>query len=346
MFRKKSIKTFIILLVIMSMLANTLGFVNAKPQDGDKTSTTKYGIIYFSTHNHYEPQYLTDQVLNRDFKLFKEQGFRYVTLPIIWKYFEPTKGSYNEDALDDIERVCNFAAKYKLKIIIEFYTMMQEDTFTMPTWLSPRKFEQVFLDPTIKQAWLNFQDHCARRLNNIENIYSWHMMNEPARKEWACDVSIEDFLELWTGMKTIFKSYSDRPVSIRFAAQVLDNPEHFNRDPRIYNLLDYVSLNWYEDHCSKEILESLVNQIKTYTKVTISEFGFSTDDDQLQEQKYQEYISLFKRIKINECTAWMWRADYDSPNPEPAGTGFNLAKNIQGKPRPAFYLLTNTKPNN
>jgi len=100
-------------------------------------------------------------------------------------------------------------------------------------------------------------------------------------------------------------------------------------------------LNWYEDHCSKETLVDLVKQIKECTKVMISEFGFSTDDDDLQEQKYGEYISLFKQIKVKDCMAWMWRADYELGPTEPAGTGFNLAKNIQGDPRPAFKLLTN-----
>ena len=34
----------------------------------------------------------------------------------------------------------------------------------------------------------------------------------------------------------------------------------------------------------------------------------------------------------------MWRADYDSPNPDPPGENFNLAKNVDGTARPAFYL--------
>ena len=108
--------------------------------------------------------------MDRDFSLFSKQGIKYVTLAAIWKYLEPTRGEYNDAALDDIERVCSFAAKYKLKVIINFYTMMQKDTFTMPEWLDPRKFEQVFLDPVVKQAWLNFLNHCAERLDRSARL--------------------------------------------------------------------------------------------------------------------------------------------------------------------------------
>ena len=327
---------FLLVLVIGSSVGLAFSKSTQKPE---VSGLMKYGVNYYSTHNHYEPKYLTDEVLDRDFSLFSRQDIRYVTLALIWKYLEPSLGEYNDAALNDVIRVCSFASKYHLKVIINFYTNMQEDTFTMPEWLSPRKFEQVFREAIVREAWLNFLDHCAERLNSSESIWSWHMMNEPARRAWACDVSIEDFLLLWTEMRTIFKSYSDRPVSIRFAAQVLNDPNHFNRDPRIYELLDYVALNWYEDHCSREKLATLVKEGKQYTRIMISEFGFRTDDDQLQTAKYSEYISLFRNIGVKDCVAWMWRADYDSPNPEPAGTGFNLAKNVQGEPRPAFYLL-------
>jgi hypothetical protein len=83
----------------------------------------------------------------------------------------------------------------------------------------------------------------------------------------------------------------------------------------------------------------MVNEIREYSEVEISEFGFKTDDDQLQTWKYFEYVSFFGRLKIRDCSAWMWRADYDSPNPEPAGTGFNLAKDFTGEARNAFYFL-------
>ena len=339
MVRKKFLLIWFSLLSIFLILGSSIGVPFVFSQELSSYDSTKFGINYFSTHNHYEPKYLTDYVLDRDFSLFENNGITDITVALIWKYLEPTPGGYNYQALDDIERVCNFASKYNLNVTINFYTMMQEDSFTIPEWIIPRKFEQVFLDPYIRQCWLNFLDYCADRLSSVEAISSWHMMNEPARKEWACDVAIEDFLDLWSEMRDIFKAYSDRPVSVRFAAQVFDDPNHFNRDCRIYEILDYIALNWYENHCSREKLENMINEIRKYSDVEISEFGFKTDDDHLQAWKYFDYVNFFKRLKITECSAWMWRADYDSPNPEPAGFGFNIAKNFLGEPRQAFYFL-------
>jgi sugar phosphate isomerase/epimerase len=154
----------------------------------------RFGVNYLSTHYHYEPGYLSNEELERDFSLFRKQGLEYVTLCAVWKYLEPELGVYNEDAIDDLIRVCSFASDYDLKVVIDFHTMMNEDSWTMPAWLIPQKFEAVFLNETARQAWLNFLDHCAARLNSSESIWSWNMMNEPARRAWACDVSIEDFL--------------------------------------------------------------------------------------------------------------------------------------------------------
>lgn len=52
----------------------------------------RFGVNYFSTHNHYDPWYLSDDELERDFALFQNQGLEYVTFCAIWKYLEPELG--------------------------------------------------------------------------------------------------------------------------------------------------------------------------------------------------------------------------------------------------------------
>lgn len=302
----------------------------------------RYGVNYLSTHWHYDPYYLSDEELDRDFQLFKEKGLEYITLMAVWKYLEPSLGVYNDAGLSDLKRVCDFAAKYGLNVIVDFHTMMHEDSFTMPTWLSPRKFETVFTNGTVRAAWLSFLDYCATFLNDIGNIHSWHMMNEPAIGEWACDVTVDEFLELWNQMRNIFKSRSEKPVSIRFGANTFD--KHFNRDPRIYDVCDYVALNWYEELCSRERLVEIVAEISKHKTVVISEFGYETDDDTIQADFYSQYLQLFKDIGLKDCIAMFWRADYESPNPPPPGKGFNLAKNLNGEPRPAFCLMDTVPP--
>jgi hypothetical protein len=324
-------------------MAGTIGLSYAALDESVNGTDMRFGINYLSTNWHYEPHYL-NETTDRDFKLFKEQGLEYVTLAAIWKYLEPTLGTYNDLALNDMKIVCNVAADYGLKIIIDFHTMMQNDSFTMPTWLSPRKFETVFTNSTVHAAWLNFLDHCVAFLCDTANIQSWHMMNEPALGEWACNVTVDEFHGLWTEMRSIFKSHSEKPVSIRFGANLFDS--HFKRDPRIYEICDYIALNWYEDHCTRERLVDIVTEIQAHNRtVMLSEFGYETNDSNLQTDMFAEYLSLFKSICVNDCIAFFWRADYNSPNPPPPGSGFNLAKNVNGDPRPAFCLMDTVPPN-
>jgi hypothetical protein len=211
--------------------------------------------------------------------------------------------------------------------------------WTMPEWLTPRRFQTVFTSEAARSAWIGFLNDTAYHLKDIPNIHSWQMMNEPYRREWAADVSVEAWLELWGEMKTVFKMHSDKPVSIRFAEDSLSKSFHFDHDPRIYELLDYVSINWYEVN-TVENLTKTVADIRKYGKtVMISEFGYETPDDLTQQVKVDGYIALFQRLGISEVTAFFWRADYAKGEPSPPGQGYNLAKDVYGTPRPAFFTL-------
>jgi parallel beta-helix repeat protein len=335
------------------LLASALTFGFDVPEAKSVDTNMEFGVNYLATSYHYDPlYYLSDNTLEKDFSLFRQQGLTYITLVAVWKYLEPSMGNYNHQALNDLKRVCGFAANHSLQVIIDFHTLMFENSSKIPEWVSPRRFQTVFTNATVRQAWLNFLNDTASYLNDVDNISSWHMMNEPARKSWACDVSIEAFIQLWTEMKAIFKSYSNRPVSIRFAAYVFDNPEHFNRDPRIYSICDYVALNWYnESLCSPEQLTAIVGEILQHNRpVMISEFGYNkTNDDHLQAKAYREFLELFRGIGVSSCVAWLWRSDSDrgivGQQPDPPGTGFNIAKNVTStvsSPRIAFYLLKNS----
>jgi parallel beta-helix repeat protein len=343
----------LVMLLTSLLLTFPLTLGSSDPQVTIVT-TMEFGVNYLATSNHYDPTYyLSNNTLDKDFTLFRQQGLKYVTLVAVWRYLEPqSMGNYNRRALDDLKRVCAFAASYSLKIIIDFHTLMFENSPKIPEWVSPRRFQTVFTNATVRHAWLNFLNYTACYLNDVESICSWHMMNEPARGSWGCDVSVDNFLQLWTEMKAIFKSYSNRSVSVRFAAYTFDSPNHFNRDPRIYGICDYIALNWYnESYCSSEKLVDMVEEIHGHNKtVMISEFGYNkTDDDHLQASAYREYSKLFREIGISSCIAWLWRSDSDrgivGQQPDPPGTGFNIAKNVTStvsSPRIAFYLLKNS----
>ena len=82
-----------------------------------------------------------------------------------------------------------------------------------------------------------------------------------------------------------------------------------------------------------------MKEARDHLPVVISEFGCESDDDVVQRDAYSDIISFFGNLGVKRCIAWMWRADYDLGNPDVPGTGFNLADNVMGVPRPAFYEL-------
>lgn len=94
---------------------------------GNAETRIKYGVVYLSRHNHYELEHLPDEMLNRDFARFREQGLEYITLIAVWKYLQPTNATYNEDGINELIRVCSFAKKYDLKVTIDFHTMMSNN---------------------------------------------------------------------------------------------------------------------------------------------------------------------------------------------------------------------------
>ena len=113
-------------------IAHAQGTSSTTSVEGDYSTEFRYGITYISAYYHYEPRYLNDSVLERDFALFKQQGLRYITLVAVWSYLEQSMGNYNDAALDDLKRVCEFAANYSLQVIIDFHTEMFVDNPKIP----------------------------------------------------------------------------------------------------------------------------------------------------------------------------------------------------------------------
>jgi endo-1,4-beta-mannosidase len=330
--RSKKARVTLLATLVSILISPTLvhGHASASPFD--------IGVNYLSTSMHYESKYLPNATLQRDFQFFQDQGLKIVSLAVVWAYMERNMSDYNTAAVADLKRVSAIAAEHGIQVIIDFHTLMFNNSWTMPVWLPSMKFETVFTNTTYRLAWLNFLGNMSASLSDIANLHSWHMMNEPALHDWACDVTIEEFLTLWTEMKSVVRQHSALPVSIRFGSEVFDG--HFNRDPRIYDICDYMALNWYEHLYPIANLTSLVSEVSSNRPVMITEFGYESDDDEAQQLAYQRYITLLSDLELSGAIAWFWRADYASEDPDPPGFGCNLAKNVSGDARPAFYVFS------
>jgi Cellulase (glycosyl hydrolase family 5) len=310
--------------------------LNNRLQKENQLFSFRYGVNYLSTNWHYEEKYLSNETMMRDFDLFRHEGISNITLAIVWSSIESQKGTYNDGYLRDIIRVCKIAETRNISVTIDFHTLMHNDSFTMPSWLTPNKFETVIKDPAARQSWLNFINHCISQLKNVPNITSWQMMNEPAIADWAAHVKVADFAQLWKEMRAVIKSSSNKPVSIRFGNNEII--ADFQFDPSIDEVCDYISINYYENSTGLPALSQIV-QHYSGKKIVISEFGSWSSDDAFQAYNIKEMVTAFQELKINEWSAFLWRADRSSGVPEIPGEGYNLALNENGDPRLAFYFL-------
>ena len=296
----------------------------------------RYGLNYLSTNWRYEVKYLPDSTIRRDFNLFRREGVSNITLAIVWPTIESQKGTYDDDRLKDIIRVCKIAQQYNLSVTIDFHTLMHNNSYTIPSWVTPKTFETVIIDPITRQSWLKFINHCVSQLKDVTNISSWEMMNEPAIADWAAEVTIADFTRLWRDMRSAIKSSSNKPISIRFGGDSIRT--QFNYDPSIAEICDFISINYYESYTS---LDSFKDIIQHYSgkKIIVSEFGFNSNDDAVQAYKIKGIVKMFQELKISEWNAFMWRADQNYGVPELPGEGYNFALNENGDPRVAFNSL-------
>ncbi len=309
----------------------------------------RFGINYYGVNHHYEQYRLTDDILDRDFSLFQSQGLKFIILEAVWAYIGRTEDSYAPEAIPDLIRVCSFAEKYNLKVVIDFHTLMGSKSWTMPWWLTNRNFETVLLNDTAKQHWLDFLGYIAKGFNDVPNLEGWQMMNEPG---WSSTLPADQFVnkwvDLWKQMKEVFKSYSDRPVSIRFD-EALIRPDYFKMNPQICDVCDFLSFNWFYRDDVNELARVKQFALDHEKKVMISEFGTDTGDtgthadDTTVTAQYLASIEYFRSYGVEDCAAFYWQADFISPNnsPFPPGTDYNLALDILGTPRPAFYCLKN-----
>jgi len=272
----KAVSACTLLIIVLMTLVSPLTILQASKAEQESLN---FGVTYLSTYYNYEQYYLSNKELQRDFSLFKTQGIKTITLALIWAYMEPAQGRYNKAALSNIKRVSKVAEEYDLQVILNFHTLMHEDSWTIPEWLNPRRFQTVFTNDNARAAWLGFLNNTVNSLKDISNIHSWHMMNEPYRGSWACNVSVADYLKLWSDMKAVIRLHSDKLVSIRFAEDSLSKPYHFNRDPRIYDLLDYIAINYYDMHLPENLNATVEDIHNNGKEVMISEFGYNTSDD-------------------------------------------------------------------
>jgi len=139
------------------------------------------------------PEFSSDLV-EKDFRLFRDLGFRYVRIWVNWRDFEPRPGEFDTDR----SRVLmESAERYGLGVIAQVYLEFAPDwlprlypdslyTDETGSRLYPQGSPGVCLDhPQARKKAEDFLIRLARELVKYSNFYAWDVWSEPQIIQWV-----------------------------------------------------------------------------------------------------------------------------------------------------------------
>lgn len=344
------------------------------------------GVNYLSTYHLYSAKYTTNAALNRDFSKFNQDGISVINLSLYWYRLEGnTRGSYNgtlpdgsyygDRFLDDVKRVTAIANQYGIKVQISFHTLWGNDD---SPWCTPN----YVIDPVtgnntglaivrsdeMRQAFIAMFTHAVTYLAGTPGIMGWAILNEPwywGRTSNEHDfitnngqTQKENFITLFQELSNIVKTLDGRPTTVRFCNTHTwtdsDGTPHLKNifvedwgwDQRIFNALDFISLNAYMPPNSQ--LETTwrtmtsINVLESSEKnkqVWVAEFGLNSSDEREQADAFEHTMSFYASLPISGIVAWQWTSGIVSD--ANSQSSWNIcADGKTGSGKPAYEILT------
>jgi len=322
---------------------------------------------------------MSDQVLRRDFSMFKENGINTISLSLYWyriegdsvrDYYGNTSDIYGTVFFQNINNVISIANDYDLQVLITFHNLWNE-SWNVPGYVidpvTGRNIElAIFRDLYFQEMYIKAVLNAIHNIKTNSNIWAWAILNEP----WYWPHELKDpynhidqkemAIQLINNLTTKIKNIDTRPITIRFLSfrGWETNDGNFNwkniflddwkNDNNLFESLDFISFNTYYPSS----ISLIANWINTNTanveyitdqlgkSVYITEFGYYGRDS-IQSNVYESSKNHFLDLDINGYIAWMWNSGTElGGGVGQPGIGFNLCKNNNGDPRTAFYTLT------
>jgi len=135
-----------------------------------------------------------ENMIERDFKTFKELGFKYIRIWVNWRDFEPQPKRYN---VDRIRLLMETAEKYGFSVIAQVYLEFAPDWLPKlypdalyvdetGSRLYPQGSPGICLDhPQARKSAEEFLIALAKTLSSYSNFYGWDVWSEPQIVQWV-----------------------------------------------------------------------------------------------------------------------------------------------------------------
>ncbi len=280
-------------------------------------------------------------------------------------------GDYGDIFLGHVKHVISIARDYGLKVLVDIHTVWGVDGI----WATPKYVADpvtgnsdtlaIVRSPAMREAFPNMFTHTVRYLAGTPGIWAWALLNEPWYYPHQLPPPFEgidqegNFATLIQNMSSMVRENDGRPVTVKFGSVNAFNDtagepqvgnifvDDWHWDRRVLGSLDFLSFDTYippypqlvqkwENITAGDVLGSA----QKGKPVIITEFGYTSNDNNLQEANFRTMVDLFKSLPLDGWTAWEWRCDWVSDN-VPIGEGYNRCASAGGTPRPAYYEIMN-----
>jgi hypothetical protein len=312
-----------------------------------------FGMNYLSKYHLYQTP---EDILQRDFRCFRDGGLNLVSLSLYWYRLEgPDRGVYHPQFLESVRRSIRYAKDAGLQVLVTLHTLWGADS----EWCTPayvidpatktRRGLAVIHSPDARQAFLDMYEWVISTLAGTDGIWGYAMLNEP----WYYPVTNADresFIALIEAQKAIHDRYPPRrPTTIRFINHHARSKLNMFRrdwdyDQRLLKCLDWVGLNFYPPSVyswqdAAPFLATNVAEVSSRGKpVFITEFGVQVNGAD-QADTYRQLIGAFEQIKgIRGWMPWQWLSE------DWYGASYNLWSSVLEKPQPAYDVLVANPP--
>ena len=202
-----------------------------------------------------------------DFKLARQLNHNSIRIGVEWSRIEPRPGEFNEQALEQYEKMLRSAKTNGLTVFLTLHH------FTVPFWFLKKG---AFTKRANLFPFLNFAKLIAERLG--EYVDFWITINEPevyathaylfgwfppeAKNLWKCIKVVNNLIHAHNSVSKILKHHTGKPVSIAYhlndfqpvgwvselstvLAHYLSNEYILNRT---IDACDFIGVNYYNHH--------------------------------------------------------------------------------------------------
>jgi len=323
---------------------------------GETYAHTRIGVSYTSNDQHYSDT--TGAVLDQDFRFFRDNNIRLISINVIWAAVEPEiRGMYDSSVISNLKRVLAKAEEYGIKVLFSFHThfQQQENPYQTPWHLplyvaDPYTGKKITLaivrSEEMRDAFLDYVQYVVSQVKSSSAIEVWSLLNEPMY--WA-DSGLpsgfshkQSFQQLMDRGNKLIRSLDSRPVTVKFALP--DSPWSNDFDlGTIMQIFDkIIALNVYIDPVTGRDswgmtladLNRAISDCVAYSgELWIAEFGKTTLNDESQRIFFRDSALLFQNAGIKTLLAWTWiHVQTGMPDDD---RGWSICYD-GGEPRPAF----------